>query len=136
MTEKITQRILEEAREKAQAIRAERGPRGKDADPCIAAQPGRPHGCRPVLTQGRGKLPDQPQMAIFPDSPQGLGLSKFPREHNLARQGRHNAALAGNAEFRGKRRPDPRNGTKDDRVFPRRFVRAAAGPARPRFLFR
>ena len=80
-------------------IGAKRRPRGEHTHARVAAQPRRAHRRRPSLPLAGGKAPDQPQMRKALDAAQRVRVLIGLFEHDFRARFRHDAALAGNAEF-------------------------------------
>ena len=62
---------------KPQIVGAERGTGGEDAHAGVSAQPGRAHRGGPALTDGLGKLPDDPQVGEIFNAPQGIWIPEL-----------------------------------------------------------
>ncbi len=93
-------------------IRPEWGTSGKNAHPCISAKTRRSHGRRPFLHHRFGKFPDQPDMRIFLQPAQRLGIPVFRFKNDQRFQFLHQPALARNPELFRKIIPDTRNPVK------------------------
>ena len=86
----------------SQIVGPERGAGGKYTHAGVAAQPGRADRWGPALPYCLGKLPDDPQVGVFFNAPQGIGIAVFRLENNDGLQCFHQTALPGDAEFAGE----------------------------------
>ena len=87
---------------KGQVVGPKGGAGGKNPHSGVSAQPGGTNGRGPGAAHRTGKLPDEPQMAVFFDPPQRVVISKLRLKYDGRLQFLHKATLTGYAEFCGK----------------------------------
>ena len=92
-----------------QIVGAERGAGCENTHARISTQPGRSYGRGPALADGFGKLPDDPQMGEFLNTPEGIGIPEFRLKNDGAAQFLHQTALTGDTELGGKIAVHPGN---------------------------
>ena len=79
---------------------------GKDPHAAIAPQTGRPHRRGPVLPDGSGELPDEPQVGEILQSPDGVRVPVGRFKDDAAPQLWHQPALAWHSELLRQLRMD------------------------------
>ena len=94
-----------------QRVGPERRTGREDAHPCIPSQTRRPHRRRPGVSFRLRKLPQQPEMAECLHTPKGFRNTELRLHDDQCLQAVSHPALVRHAEFRGKIRPDMRDGS-------------------------
>ena len=97
---------LQPHRGQAQMVGTEGRAGGKDPHAAIAPQTGRPHRRGPVLPDGFGELPDEPEMGEILQPPDGVRIPVGRFKDDAAPQLWHQPALAWHAELLRQLRMD------------------------------